>query len=103
MLIIVSKPLAAHNPASIFDVAARLAEKGERIAILHVQDACPAIASKEYCDSLLKSKIELYALKADVEARGLVERMHPNVKMIDYKQWISLMMNEHDKIVSWTS
>ena len=98
-----SKPLTDNDSASIFDVAARLAEKGEGIAILHIQDACSTVASKEYCDRLLRSKIDAYALKADVEARGFAERMRPNVKTVDYKQWVSLMMNEHDKIVSWTS
>jgi tRNA 2-thiouridine synthesizing protein B len=103
VLIILSKSLTAKDSASIFDMAARLAEKGEGIAILHIQDACSAVASPEYCDRLLKSKINVYALKADVEARGLAERIHPNVKMVDYKQWVSLMMNKHNKIVSWTS
>ena len=84
-------------------MAARLAEKGEGIAILHIQDACSAVASREYCDRLLESKINVYALKADVEARGLIQGMHPNVKTVDYKQWVSLMMNEHNKIVSWTN
>ena len=95
--------MTADDSASILDVAARLAEKGERIAILHVQDACSAVASKEYCDRLLKDKINVYALKADVEVRGLIERMHTKAKIIDYKQWVSLMMNGHNKIVSWTS
>ena len=103
MLIILSKSLTPEDSASILDMAARLAEKGERIAILHIQDACSAVASKEHCDRLLKSKIKVYALKADVEARELAERMHQNAKIVDYKQWVSLMMNEHDKIVSWTS
>lgn len=84
-------------------MAVRLAEKGEGIAILHIQDACSALASVKYCDRLLESKTNVFALKADVEARGLAERMHPSVKMIDYKQWVSLTMSEHDKIVSWTS
>ena len=84
-------------------MAARLAEKGEGITILHIQDACTAVASREYCDRLLEGKINVYALKADVKVRGLIERMHPNAKIIDYKQWVSLMMNGHNKIVSWTS
>lgn len=103
MLIILSKPSGAHDSASIFDVAAKLAEKDQGIVILHIQDACSAVVSREYCDRLLKSRIDLYALKADVEARGLSERMHPNVKMIDYRQWASLLMDGHNKIVSWTN
>ena len=80
-----------------------LAEKGEDIAFLHMQDACSAAASNKYCERLLEARISIYALKADVEARGLAEKLHPNVKTIDYKQWVSLLMRGHDKIVSWTS
>jgi len=103
LLIILSKPFSADDSAFILDAAARLAEKGRGIAILHIQDACSAVASKDYCDRLQETKINVYALKADVEARGLAEETHPNVKIVDYKQWVSLTMSEHDKIVSWTS
>jgi sulfur relay protein TusB/DsrH len=91
------------DSASILKLAERLAEKGEGIAFLHIQDACKATESREYCDRLLKARIKVYALKADVEARGLTAEMHPSVKIIDYKQWVSLLMNGHNKTVSWTS
>jgi sulfur relay protein TusB/DsrH len=84
-------------------LADKLAEKGEEIAFLHIQDTCKATASREYCDRLLEARIKVYALKADVEARGLTEKTHSSVKIIDYKQMVSILMNEHNKIVSWTS
>jgi len=84
-------------------MATRLAEKGEEIALLHIQDACVAAVSNKYCDRLLEASISIYALKADVEARGLAEKLHTNVETIDYKQWVSLLMRGHGKIVSWTS
>jgi sulfur relay protein TusB/DsrH len=84
-------------------LADKLASKGEGIAFLHIQDACKATESREYCDRLLKARIKVYALKADVEARTLTEKTHPSVGLIDYKQWVNLMMNEHNKTVSWTS
>jgi sulfur relay protein TusB/DsrH len=83
-------------------LAGKLAEKGEEIAFLHIQDACKAITSMEYCDKLVKDGIKVYALKADVEARKLIEKMRPGVELIDYKQWVSLLMDKHDRIVSWT-
>jgi len=103
LLIILSRLVSAENSDSIVTIAARLAEKGERVAALHIQDACMAATMREYCDRLLKSKIDVLALKAEVEARELVEKVSPNVKMIDYAQWVSLLMNVHDRIVSWTS
>ena len=98
-----SKLIPAKDSVSILKLAERLVEKGEDIAFLHTQDACEATASTEYCGRLLDARIKVYALKADVEARALTEKMHPRVKLIDYKQWVSLLMNEHNKVVSWTS
>jgi len=80
-----------------------LAEKGERIAVLHIQEACMATTSSGHCGRLLKNKMNVYALKADVEARGLTERLCSDVKTIDYRQWVSLLMSAHEKIISWTS
>jgi len=62
-----------------------------------------ATTSSGHCGRLLKNRIGIYALKADVEARGLTEKLCPNVKTIDYRQWVNLLMTDHEKIVSWTS
>jgi len=70
---------------------------------LHIQDACMAVTLREHCDRLVESKVDVLALKADIEARGLMEKIRPNVKTISYRQWVSLLMNAHDKTVSWTS
>ena len=91
------------DSASILKLADKLAEKGEEIAILHIQDACKATALREYCDRLLEARIKVYALKADVEAQRLTGKMHSSVEMMDYDQWVSLLMQRHNKIVSWTS
>ncbi len=103
MLIILSKSLIGENYDSVLNLAAELAENGEKIAVLHTQDACVAATLAEYCSRLLENKIDMYAVKADVEAQGLKEKIHPRVKIIDYKRWVSLLIDEHKKIVSWTS
>jgi len=103
MLIILSKSRWTENHSSILEIAKKAVEIGERTAVLFIQDACLALTMNEYCDKLLKNKIKVYALKADCEARGLVEKVSGKVKIIDYKQWVKLMVDEHKKIVSWTS
>jgi len=80
-----------------------LAEKDERTAVLHIQDACTAVTSNEYCRKFLDRKINLYALRADVKARGLAKKTCLGVKAIDYREWVNLLISEHEKIVSWTS
>jgi len=103
MLIILSKSPWAENYGSILEIARKAAENGEKVAVLHIQDACIAVTMNEYCDKLAEKRIDVYALKADCEARGLAQKVSPKVKLIDYKQLINLVMREHDKIVSWTT
>jgi len=103
MLIILSRSPWAENYRSILEIAGKTVENGEKVAVLHIQDACIAATNDEYCDRLWANKIEVYALKADCEARGLVRKLSGKVKLIDYKQWVKLVMTEHKKIVSWTT
>ena len=91
------------DSASIFKLTGKLAEKREDVALLHIQEACKATTSAKYCSKLQEASIKVYALRVDVEARKLTKKMHPSVELIDYKQWVSLLMDRHDKVVSWTS
>jgi sulfur relay protein TusB/DsrH len=102
MLIILNRSPWAENWSFILEIAKKMAEKGEKVAVLHVQDACIAATISEYCDKLADNNVEVYALSADCKARGLTE-ISEKVKLVDYKQCVKLMMNEHEKIVSWTS
>jgi len=103
MLIILSRSPWAENYSSILEIAKKAAQNGEKVAVLHIQDACIAATIEEHCDKLAENKIEIYALKADCKARGLTKKVSRKVKLIDYKQWVNLVMTEHKKIVSWTT
>ena len=98
-----SKFVPAEDQVSIFKLAGKLAEKGEEVAFLHFQEACKATASAEHCSRLLEARIRIYALRSDVEARKMTKKMHPSVELIDYTQWVSLLMDKHGRVVSWTS
>jgi tRNA 2-thiouridine synthesizing protein B len=101
MLIILSKSPWTENYGSILEIARKTVENGQKTAVLYIQDACIAATMNGYCDKLFENKIDVYALKADCEARGLMDKLRPRVKVIDYEQWVKLVMM-HDKIVSWT-
>jgi sulfur relay protein TusB/DsrH len=101
MLIILSKSPWTENYCSILEIARKTVENGQKTAVLYIQDACIAATINEYCDRLCGDKIDVYALKADCEARGLMDKLRPRVNVIDYEQWVKLVMI-HDKIVSWT-
>jgi len=102
MLIILSKSPAASDYNSILDIVKKAVEKGEKVAVLHVQDACLATTLNEYCERLAEGRIDAYVLRADCEARGLLEKVGRDIKIIDYKEWVKLIMDGHSKIISWT-
>jgi sulfur relay protein TusB/DsrH len=101
--VILSKSPWAENLGLILETAEKAAAKGEKVAALHIQDAAIAATLSEYCTRLTDHNIEVYALRADCEARGLLGKVSPKAKVIDYMQWVKLIMSEHEKIVSWTS
>ena len=103
MLIILNRSPWTENWSFILEIAKKVVYKGEKVAVLHVQDACIAATISEYCDKLADNNVEAYALSTDCEARGLTERICEKVRLVDYKQCVKLMMNEHERIVSWTS
>lgn len=100
MLIILSKSPSVNCYDSILKIAEKAREK---VAILHIQDACIAATMDEYCERLAEGRINSYVLRADCEARGLLEKVGRDIKAIDYKEWVDLLMKKHDKIVSWTT
>jgi len=102
MLIILSKSPFVSDYESLVKLASKAVEKGERVAILHIQDACIAVTLDRYLRKVVSLGIEVYALKEDCEARGLLQKIKNGARTVDYKGWVDLVMNKHNKIVSWT-
>jgi len=102
MLIILSKSQLVNDYDSILKIAEKIREKGEKVAILHIQDACIVATMDEHCKRLTEERIDAYVLSGDCEARGLLEKVGRDIKIVDYKGWVRLVMKEHDKIISWT-
>ena len=102
MLIILSKSPFVSDYASILDIALKAVKKGEKVGVLHIHNSCIALTSDKYSRKLVDAGINVYALKADCEARGLLKKIKRGVKIVDYKDWVNLVMDEYDRIVSWT-
>jgi len=103
VLIILTKSPWAQNYDSVLAVAEGMVGKGGKVDVLLIQDACIAATIAEFCGRLAEKHIGIYALKADCEARGLTRKMSGRVNLIDYKEWVRLVMTDHEKIISWTS
>ncbi|MFQ5836967.1 MAG: sulfurtransferase complex subunit TusB [Candidatus Bathyarchaeia archaeon] len=101
MLIILGKSSFVGDYAPILDMALRAVQKGEKVGVLHIHDSCIALTSDEYSKKLVDAGLNVYALEADCEARGLLKKIKKGVKIVDYKGWVKLVMYD-DRIVSWT-
>ena len=101
MLIILSKSPFVGSFDSLLRMASKIVEMGEKVGILHIQDACVALTLPQYLRKMTNYKFDLYGLKADCEARGLLKKIDKRVTIVDYQGWVKLVMDKHDKIVSW--
>lgn len=102
MLIILSKSPFFGDYASILDMALRAVQKGEKVGVLHIHNSCTALTSDEYSKRLVDAGLNVYALKADCKVRGMLKKIKKRVKIVDYRDWVKLVMDEYDRIVSWT-
>ena len=100
MLVILSKPFSVNNDTSILGIALKTAKKGDKVGILHIHDSCIMLTSDRYYRKLVNAGFNVYASKADCEARGLLKKTK-GVKLVTYQEWVQLVMNEYKEIVSW--
>ena len=84
-----------------FTSCLRLAGAGA--GILLIEDGVYAAqGSGVHADQLEAAldKHAVYALQADVDARGMNDRLNPQVKLVDYDGFVNLTA-EFDKVQSW--
>ncbi len=99
MLLILSKSPFHEQYESFLEIARKAAGK-EKVGTLHIQDACVVATLYEYCRKAVDNGVNLYVLKEDCQARGLLEKVQKSVKVVNYEGWVKLVMNEYEKIVS---
>jgi tRNA 2-thiouridine synthesizing protein B len=86
---------------SALDTCLRYARKGS--SVLLIEDGVYAAArdtavAKQMQDAL--QRVQVYALKPDVEARGMQNRVMDGVRLVDYGGFVDLV-TEHDAVQSW--
>lgn len=99
MLLILNKSPFDAQYESFAEIASKAVGK-ERVGILHIQDAGIAVTLDEYCRKAVDNGVNLYVLKEDCQARGLLEKVQRSVKIVDYEGWVKLVMDEYKRIVS---
>ncbi len=98
MLHTVNKSPFDHNA---FETCLKYAKQGS--AVLLIEDGVYAAAkgtavSRQLQDAL--KTVPIYALKPDVEARGMQGRVLDGVKLVDYGGFVDLVA-EHNTVQSW--
>jgi tRNA 2-thiouridine synthesizing protein B len=88
MLFIVNK--SPFNSKSL-DSCLKVAKKGD--TILLIEDGVYAVGT--HLEKAIKKQIAVYALQADLEARGLKS----SIPIVDYSGFVRLV--EKDAVVSW--
>jgi tRNA 2-thiouridine synthesizing protein B len=86
---------------SALETCLRYARKGS--SVLLIEDGVYAAArdtavAKQMQDAL--QRVQVYALKPDVEARGMQNRVMDGVRLVDYGGFVDLV-TEHDAVQSW--
>ena len=99
MLLILSKSPFREPYESFLEIVSKAAGK-EKVGILHVQDACITATSDEYCRKVVDSGVNLYVLREDCQARGLLRKVQKCVKVVSYESWVKLVMDKYERIVS---
>lgn len=72
-------------------------------AILLIEDGVyGALAGGQFAAQLESAMAEhnIYALQADVQARGLANRLMTEVKLVDYAGFVDLAI-EHEATIAW--
>jgi len=101
-LLILSKSPYESSYETVLRLALTLSKKGEKIGMMHIQNASIACTIREYMKHAIGSGLEVYVLGNDCEARGILKKIASGVKVVSYKDFVELLMNKFEKAISWS-
>ena len=98
MLHTVNKSPFEHNA---LETCLRFARQGAAVLLIEdgVYAAAQNTAVSQQVQEAMKS-VAIYALKPDVEARGMQDRVMDGVRLVDYGGFVDLVV-EHNAVQSW--
>jgi len=98
MLHTVNKSPFAHNA---LETCLRFARRGSAVLLIEdgVYAAARDTAVSQQVQEAMKS-VAIYALKPDLDARGMQNRMMDGVRLVDYKGFVDLVA-EHNAVQTW--
>lgn len=72
---------------------------GKGDSILFIEDGVYHCLQAEYLQPI-PERVKLFALREDLQARGLVDRLPDAVDSVNTKRFVSLCC-DHDKVMNW--
>jgi tRNA 2-thiouridine synthesizing protein B len=77
---------------------------GEHDSVLLIGDGVFGATQSSPCvgdiNQLLQKGVKIYALEGDVRARGLTQKIHPEITVTDYSGFVQLSV-KHSRVQSW--
>ena len=91
---------ALQDASTVFNAAAKMAEKTHEIYLLFINKGCRHVTDQELLDFKAYAR-GVYYLEQECVSEGLQQSLHRMVEPIDYSGWIKLL--EHcDTVISWS-
>lgn len=85
--------------SALSQASTKVAAVAKTDAVILLEDAVYLACRTKQLDHFPTSS-KLFALRADIQARGLAERLDQRVELVDYEGFVDLCC-DYDKIVSW--
>lgn len=113
LYLVTKSPFIHNDPSEAVKIATLQREKEEKIGVVLFQDAVLGAKKGQFSETgesfeqlLLEAigkGVKVYTLEHDSKARAIKqEELIEDVIQISYQQLIDLIMEEYEKIVSWT-
>jgi len=113
LYLITKSPFIHNDPSEAVRVAILQRNREEKIGVVLLQDAVLGVKKEQFSEKeesfeqllleALGKGVDIYALEPDLKARAIKpEEIIEGVAQIGYPKLVDLIMDEYEKIVSWT-
>ena len=85
---------------TLLDIIEGSADSGKRVVLLLIHEACKSAIKKTFYEETRRCGADLYALREDLEAQGLLDQVVEGIEIIDYGGWVKLL-EDCDSTLSW--
>lgn len=85
-------------------LAEKLKEKGEEVEVILIQDAVYLALENNGHSEEMKQAVEkgvrFHILEKDVQTRGILTHLIPNLNFIDYDRLVDLLFGENQRVIN---